>query len=89
MFIFSADASVTLFGSESYVQVTANTRLQFLKDIGSMNVKTLDSDGILYYGSWSMEGVATGEYITVEVLNGSVQLATQIGQQFSFLIGNN
>ena len=78
------DNSVTVFGSNSYVEVTANTQLVFLKDIGSLTIKTLDTDGILFYGAWSHNHVPTGEYITLELVNGSVQLATalQEGEYF-------
>lgn len=83
MMIFSllifVDASVTLLGSQSYVQVIANTQLQSLRDIGSINVKTFDTKGILFYGRWYTDGSYNGEYITIEIVNGTVQLATQIG----------
>ena len=75
---FHIDNSMTIQGDNSYIEVTVNSQLVQLDDGGSLSFRTIDISAILVYGSWYLNDAVTGDYITIEIINGTIQLRTAI-----------
>lgn len=74
----SLDISFTLSGDASYIQVSVNSLLLDLSDQGVLLFRTIDTSAILLYAVWYNNYIPTYDYLTVEIVQGYIQLNTYI-----------
>lgn len=73
---FVIGTAATLTGDHSYIGIEVNSNLLVVGDEGSLVVRTIDGDGIIFTAVWSSPSYS--DFVSIEMVNRSLYLKTAV-----------